>query len=274
MPPRWTVSLAGATLLIAAAAAQNPPPAGRGPGAAKAKPAKPKPPSAPTPRWPDGHPMLGAPPGQTGYWNVGTGSLTGRNGNNLSTNLDISEVPFQPWAKALYEARRATQSKDDPHVRCMAPGGPRQFHTPFGLLIYELPEARRVLILSGGGARTWRVIYTDGRPHPSGDLLNPSYLGHSVGHWEGDTLVADTIGFNEKFWMNRGGLPHTDALHLTERISRPDFNTLRYEATVDDPKAYTRPWSGGWTIAWLPDQDFEEYFCQDNNRDVFHMVGQ
>ena len=73
----------------------------------------------------------------------------------------------------------------------------------------------------------------------------PGFLGHSVGHWEGDTLVIDTVGFNEKFWMTRFGLPHTDALHLVERISRPDYNTLKYEATIDDPKAYTRPWSGG-----------------------------
>jgi hypothetical protein len=263
--------LALAALLVAEATGQAPagaPAKGKGKGAAA------RPPSAPTPRWPDGHPMLSAPPGQIGYWNVGTGSLTGKNGNNLPTNLEIDEVPFQPWAKALYEARRASQSKNDPHVRCMAPGGPRQFHTPFGLLIYEIPEARRVLVLSGGGPRTWRVIYMDGRPHPTGDDLNPSYLGHSVGHWEGDVLVVDTVGFNEKFWMNRAGLPHTDALHLTERISRPDFNTLRYEATIDDPKAYTRPWPGGWTIAWTPGQDFEEYFCQDNNRDMEHMVGQ
>jgi len=236
--------------------------------------AKQKPPSGPTPRWPDGHPLLSAPPGQTGYWDSGFGGLTGKNGADLPTNLEISEVPFQPWAKALYEERRRTQDKTDPHVRCVAPGGPRQFHTPFGLLIYELPEAKRILVLSGGGPRTWRVIYMDGRPHPPADDLDPSYLGHSVGRWEGDTLVVDSVGFNEKFWMARGGLPHTDALHLIEHISRPDFNTLKYEATIDDPKAYTRQWTGGWTIPWAPNQDFPEYFCQDNNRDFGHLVGQ
>src|SRR5262249_3878409 len=101
----------------------------------------PRPPSAPTPRYPDGHPMLSAPPGKLGYWNAGTGSLTGKNGVNLATNIEMSEVPFMPWSKALYEVRRAEQSKSDPHARCLPPGGPRQFHTPYGLLIYEIPEA-------------------------------------------------------------------------------------------------------------------------------------
>jgi hypothetical protein len=247
------------------------PAAAKGKGKGKGAP---KQPSRPTPRWPDGHPMLSAPPGEIGYWNSGTGGLTGKNGNNLPTNLEIDEVPFQPWARALFDERRRTQSKDDPHVRCVAPGGPRQFHTPFGLLIYELPEAKRVLVLSGGGPRTWRVIYTDGRPHPTSDDFNPTFLGHSVGKWEGDVLVVDSVGYNEKFWFARAGYPHTEALHLVERISRPDFNTLKYEVTVEDPRTYTRPWTGGHYITWVPNQDFEEYFCQENNRDIDHMVGQ
>jgi hypothetical protein len=265
MRTRWIAAFVSIALLCLPAVSSAQARGGRG--------AAPRPPSAPTPRWPDGHPLLSAPPGQIGYWDSGTGSLTGKNGNNLPTNMETSEVPFQPWAKALYEERQRTQSKNDPHARCAAPGGPRQFHTPFGLLIYELPEAKRVLILSGGGVRTWRVVYTDGRAHPQGDSLNPGFLGHSVGHWEGDTLVIDTIGFNEKFWFVRAGFPHTEALHLTERISRPDFNSLKYEATVDDPRAYTRPWTGGWLINWHPGEDFEEYFCTDNNRDPEHLVG-
>ena len=77
----------------------------------------------------------------------------------------------------------------------------------------------------------------------------------------------DTLGFNERFWFTNGGLPHTEKLHLTERLSRPDFNTLKYEVRVDDPGAYTRPWSGGWTLQWVPDQEIEEYFCDEYNRD-------
>ena len=244
---------------------------GIGKGAA---PARPK--SDPAPRWPDGHPRLSAAPGKIGFWNAGTGGLTGKGGMNLPTNLDIADVPFQPWAKALYEERRRDQQKNDPHARCMPPGGPRQFHTPYGLQIYEIPDMKRVLILSGGGPRTWREIYLDGRPHPSEDDGNfvHGFLGHSVGKWEGDTLVIDTIGFNEQFWFARAGYPHTESLHLIERITRVDYNTLKYEATIDDPKAYTKPWTGGHLIYWTPDEDFEEYFCQGNNRDSEHLVGQ
>ena len=269
---RWLLSIAAASAL---AFAQAPAEQGAAPAAARVRGnAPPKKPSAPTPRWPDGHPLLSAPPGQLGYWDAGFGGIVGKGRNNLPTNLEISEVPFQPWAKALSAVRRSSQDMSDPHARCVPPGGPRQFVTPYGLLIYELPEAKRVLVLSGGGPRTWRVIYTDGRPHPDADDRDPSYFGHSVGHWEGDTLVVDTVGFNEKFWMARGGLPHTDALHLIERISRPDFDTLRYEVTIDDPKAYTKPWSGGFNIPWKANEDFPEYFCQENNRDVEHLVGQ
>jgi hypothetical protein len=250
-----------------------PAPAGTA-GAPARRAAPPRPPSAPTPRWPDGHIMLGQAPGKLGYWNSGIGGLTGKTGVNLPTNLETDEVPFQPWAKAVFEERRRTQSKNDPHVRCVGPGGPRQFHTPFGLMMYEIPEAKRVIIMSGGGPRTWRVVYMDGRPHPMSEDYQPTYMGHSVGKWEGDTLVIDSVGYNEKFWFARAGYPHTESLHLVERISRPDYNTLKYEVTIDDPKTYTKPWTGGHYIYWTPDEDFDEYFCQDNNRDAEHMVGQ
>ena len=88
------------------------------------------------------------------------------------------------------------------------------------------------------------------------------------------TLIIDTVGFNERFWIHRAGYPHTEALHLIERISRPDLNTLRYEVTLDDPLAYEAPWSAVWTKSWNADEEIIEYFCQDNNRDQFHMVGQ
>src|SRR5215813_15636806 len=112
----------------------------------------------------------------------------------------------------------------------------------------KYPKLNGCLFCPAAAPHMWRVVYMDGRPHPPADLLDAGFLGHSIGHWEGDTLVVDTVGFNEKFWMTRSGLPHTEALHLTERISRPDFNTLKYEVTVDDPRTYTKPWSGGHTI--------------------------
>ena len=93
-----------------------------------------------------------------------------------------------------------------------------------------------------------------------------SYLGHSVGHWEGDTLVVDSLGFNEATWLDRAGHPHTDQLHVTERISRPVKNTLHFEATVDDPGAYTKPWTFAWDIPWRAGQELQEYICQENNQ--------
>ena len=110
-------------------------------------------------------------------------------------------------------------------ARCKPSGGPRQFITPYGFEILELPEIKRVYVWDIGGPHSFRVIYTDGRPHPKD--LEPTYYGHSVGRWEGDTLVVDAVGFSEKFWFSRDGLPHTDQLHLTERITRTNMNTLR-----------------------------------------------
>jgi hypothetical protein len=93
------------------------------------------------------------------------------------------------------------------------------------------------------------------------------------GHWDGDALVVDTVGFNERFWLTREGIPHTSFLHLTERFTRTDYDTLKYEATIDDPGAYTKPWTGGWLIRWQQGDEMYEYVCQDNNRDVKHMFG-
>ena len=109
--------------------------------------------------------------------------------------------------------------------------------TAYGTDFIHVPEQKRIYITQTGGPHSFRPIFMDGRPHPKD--LDPSYYGHSVGHWEGDTLVIDTIGFNERSWIDFRGLPTTEALHLTERIARPDFNTLRYEMTIDDPGAYT-----------------------------------
>jgi len=103
-------------------------------------------------------------------------------------------------------------------VRCKPSGGPRAYHTPYGMEFMDQPEAQRMYVLGGGGPHTWRMIYMDGRAHPANP--DPSYFGHSVGHSEGDSLVVDTVGFNEKFWLTREGIPHTSQLHLTERFTR------------------------------------------------------
>jgi|SRR5579863_1460581 len=248
---------------------------------------RPSPAAEPAPRWPNGHVRLGPAPGKKGYWGVASASsLVERtatpvpmNDEGILRNLaDADRVaPFQPWAKALYEYRQRSLLKDDPFTRCLPPGGPRQFQTPHGFQFIEQPQLGRILVLLGGGDRNWRVIYTDGRPQGQADEVVRSYYGNSVGHWEpggnanggNDTLIVDSIGFNEKFWFANGGLPHTEALHLIERFSRPDLNTLKYEATVDDPQAYTRPWTGGWTVQWVPNEDIQEYFCEENAESTF-----
>ncbi len=236
-------------------------------------------PVQPVPRWPNGHVRLGAAPGKKGYWVAesaaalveNTGAKIAMNNEGILVNIaDADRVaPFLAWAKAVYEYRQRTLLKDDPINRCIPPGGPRQFQMPNGLQFVEQSDVGRILVLLGGGDRNWRVIYTDGRPQGEADEVVRGYYGNSVGHWEGDTLVVDSIGFNEKFWMSAGGLPHTEALHLIERISRPDLNTLKYEVTVDDPRTYSRRWTGGWTLRWIPDEEIQEYFCEENAEATF-----
>ena len=211
-----------------------------------------------TPRWPDGKVNLGSTPGKLGYWQVrGLGGFPRAN-----------EVPFQPWAKAVYEYRSSKSDLYPPLVNCKATGGPAFFNTPPGFEFVDVPELKSIFILNIAGPHSWRVVYMDGRPHPAGDDLRPSYLGHSVGHWEGDTLVIDTVGFNEKIWV-MGAYPSTGQLHIVERIKRPGLKILTYEATIDDPGAYTKPWSGTWTITekttsqWT-EGDMFEYICQDS----------
>ncbi|PWU10648.1 MAG: hypothetical protein C5B51_03960 [Terriglobia bacterium] len=239
----------------------------------------PRPPSRPTPHMPDGHVMLGPLPGEKGLWSGMAGTTLATNargldnpGMNLPSNLKVADVPFQDWARALYDYRQAKLTADDPHVRCKPSGGARLFHTPYGFELVDVPELQRVYMIEVGGPHTWREIFMDGREHPKD--LDPSYLGHSVGRWEGgETLVVDTVGFNERFWISREGPPHTEKLHVVERFTRFEYDTLRYEITVDDPGAYTKPWSGGWNIRWSANDELYEYMCQENNRDVKHMYG-
>jgi hypothetical protein len=242
---------------------------------------KPAPKSAhePAPRWPDGRVRLGPAPGKKGYWGSASAStLVDITRGNIPTNkdgllLNLSDAgrvaPFQPWAQALYEYRQRTLLRDDPSERCLPPGGPRQFQTPHGFQFIEQRELGRVLVLLGGGDRNWRIIYTDGRAQGQADEAVRGYYGNSVGRWDGDMLIVDTIGFNERFWFSAGGLPHTEALHLTERFTRPDLSTLKYEVTIDDARTYTRPWNAAWTIQWVPDEDIQEYFCEENAESTF-----
>ena len=143
------------------------------------------------------------------------------------------------------------------------------FLTPYGVEITELAELKRVYIFDIGGPHTFRTIYVDGRAHPKD--LQPTYYGHSICRWEGDTLVIDTVGFNESFWLDRGGLPSTEQLHTVERMTRTNLTTLHYELTVDDPGAYTQPWNGK-SMIWEDNTELFEV-CQEQNYVHELMVG-
>jgi hypothetical protein len=202
---------------------------------------------------------LGATPENKGYWEIRPG---------LGGFPRPADVPFQDWSRALYQYRIAKTDLYPPLVRCKPAGGPGFFNAP-GFEIVDVPELKSVFILNIAGAHSWRVIHMDGRTHPANP--RPTFLGHSIGRWEGETLVIDTVGFNEKQWL-AGSFPTTTQLHLVERISRPDLKTLSYEATIDDPGAYTKPWSIRWTItektasSWIPDGEIFEYICQDDRQ--------
>ena len=254
-------TLSAALLLLAVWSGQNP---------------RPAPAPAPAPRWPDGRINLGAPPGEKGVWE--------RRGEHLVVNpksyqasatrnarMHIDQVPLQPWARALTNERHASGLASEPYTRCKPAGGPRQFMSPYGLEIVHIPELQRVFVFNVSNANSFRVIYMDGRGHPPAST--PDYFGHSIGRWEGDTLVVDTVGFSEKFWMNRDGLPHTSHLHLVERLTRVDFDNLDYEVTVDDPGAYTAPWTSGFTLGFTKGAELFEYQCQENNLSPESMVG-
>ena len=242
----------------------------RGTTAAAATPAVP---AKPTPRWPNGKPLLGTSPGEVSLWlPAGGGGERFINADSavpVPDKLRESEVPMQPWARALFAYRLENQL--EPHTRCRPSGGPRQFLTPYGVEILEMPSSQTIFIMDLGGPHTYRAIYMDGRPHPA-DLV-PSYYGHSIGRWEGDTLVIDSVGFNEKFWIDRQGTPHTDRLHMIEKLTRTDYNTIKYEVTIDDVGAYTKTWTSGFNLRWVANSELFEYVCQDNNYAPELMVG-
>jgi len=210
----------------------------------------------PIPRNAQGRVVLGPTPTEKGVW--------------IGSNLGIQNPPYMPWTREVSADRRRNQL--EPHTRCKPSGGPRQFLTPYGAEFVELPDLQRAFIFDIGGPHTYRTIYMDGRKHPA--KFTPDYYGHSIGWWEGDTLVVDTVGFNEDFWIDRGQIPHTTALHLIEKFTRTAFDTMKYEITVDDPLAYTSTFSGTSNLRWEPGTELFEYVCQQSNFADELMVGQ
>lgn len=221
------------------------------------------PPPGPAPRNAEGRALLGgATPAEKGVWPPGF---------NISTPIaPIETLPMKDWTRALFEDRQRHEL--EPHARCKASGISRQFTTPYGVEFVEIPELGRVYIFDIGGPHTFRTIYTDGRQHPAD--LEPTNYGHSIGHWEGDTLVVDTVGYNEDFWLDRRGTPHTDQIHTVERFTRVNQEAIAYELTVDDPGAYDAVWTGSRTLRWEAGVELFEYMCQQANYAHELMVGE
>jgi hypothetical protein len=225
---------------------------------------------APAPRYPDGMVRLDRAPGEKGYWDMPSATSLVEAGQNVQFDADgrlknpadaAKVAPFQPWALALYQYRQQNGFADDPMKVCIGPGNPRQMMTPGGVRFIQDRNYQRMYMIFGGGNRNWRTIFMDGREPPDPDEVTATFLGLATGKWDGDTLVATSIGFNTRFWMSNGGLPHTEALKLTERFTRVSKDQLEYEVTIDDPRTYTRPWKAAWTLRWMPG-DIPEQFCE------------
>ncbi len=175
--------------------------------------------------------------------------------------FNVDAIQFKPWAQGLFDSR---QEHDlEPHARCKPSGAIRQFLTPYGVEIVEFEELGRIYIFDIGGPHAFREIFMDGRSHP--ENVTPTYYGHNIGWWDGDTLVVDSVGYNEGFWFERMGLPHTEAVHVTEYFERVDAETVEYTFVMEDEIAYDAPVEGRMTLAWREGEELFEYMCQQAN---------
>jgi len=226
------------------------------------------------PRLPDGKPNLSAPaphtadgkPDLSGIWRAGR---TGEYGYDFNVAASLKPEDIQPWAEALRQQRVQDFRKDSPLARCLPVSVP--FLNFRGLSqIVQTPGL--IVVLHESPNSPHRTIYTDGRqlPKDPGDL-NPTWLGYSVGRWEGDTLVVDSAGFNDLGWLDVGGHPQTESLRITERLRRRDVGHLEYEMTINDPKAFTRPFTLRADKTLVPDSVLLEDIC-DNERSGTHLV--
>ena len=230
--------------------------------------------SAPAPRAPDGKPDL------SGMWVTAEGlpcpkTLQDDSGDCLEKSplsryaADLNSavpggLPFQPWALALVKQRKAHEL--DPHVRCMPSNFPRMFTLPH---ITKFLQSHGELALLNEYNAGYRQIFLDGRPLPVDP--QPSWYGYSTGRWDGDILIVRTNGFRDDLWMDMTGTPLTSAATVTERFRRPNFGTLEIEAMVDDPKAYTRPWSLKLVDKIVLDTELMDEICLENEKSARHM---
>ncbi|MBZ5576796.1 MAG: hypothetical protein LAP40_09585 [Acidobacteriia bacterium] len=216
---------------------------------------------------PDSRP---GPPPPAGVGTIGIGLRV----PGLNQFFDIGSMlqdglPFQPWAATLRKERAAQNNKDNPDAHCL-PLGLMQLHThPEPRKIIQSPGVMVMLYEANGGVRQ---IFTDGRPLPKNDP-QPSWYGYSTGKWEGDTLVVETIGFRDDVWLDVEGSPLTEAAKMTERFRRVNYGNLEIEITVDDPKAYTKPWTVKVGHRIMLDTELIEFVCQENEKDAGHYAG-
>lgn len=225
------------------------------------------------PRTADGKVDMNAPAQKTAYGKV---DLSGfwmpenpvKHLLSLAADLKPEEVPLKPWAQALYNERIANNGKDHPGAQCLPSGIPEKDNIPDGL---KLVQTEDLTILLHESRTIYRQIFTDGRPLPKN--AQPTWMGYSIGRWEGDTFVVETIGQNGRTWLDMRGLPGTESLRVVERFSRPKIGQMFIDVTIDDPEAYTKPWNVRLVWRLVPDTDLIESICEENNKDPVHMVG-
>ena len=210
--------------------------------------------AAPAPRTPDGKPDL------SGVWLVSNGSFY------LASELQPEDI--QPWAAALYKQREDDFRRDTDGIHCLPPGP--KAGIGLGNFPMKIVQTPNLVVILYEYQTIFRQIFTDGRALPQDP--NPTWMGYSVGRWEGDTLVVDTAGYNDRTSLDLAGHPHTEALRMTERFRRRDASHLELQVTLDDPKAYNKPWKLPMEFALVPDGELIEYVCE-NERDSSHLVG-
>jgi hypothetical protein len=192
--------------------------------------------------------------------------------DNLTWLQDVSQhvaggVPLQPWAAELVKQRAGgARGEEESDAHCLPQGVPKINATPVPFKIIPTPDSTVILYEAFG---QYRQIYTDGRGLPA--TTNPIWLGYSVGRWEGNTFVVETIGFNGKTWIDSAGHPTSESTKVTERFLRKDFGHLEIGITIDDPKAYTKPWSYTAKFTYQADTDVLEFVCLENERDLVHL---
>jgi hypothetical protein len=224
---------------------------------------------APVPRTADGRPDL------SGIW-VGECGIYGRDACfarrslffDLARDLKPEDVQHTPWAAAIQQQREARDHVDDPYGYCLPPGTPRINFGGGPFRIVQTPQVT-ALLYETLASMTFRQVFTDGRTLP--ETTAPSWLGYSVGRWEGDTFVVETAGFRDGGWLDtRKARPHSDALRVIERFRRVDFGRIELTITIDDPKAYLKPWTITAPLDFLPDTDLVEVACEGHDKTMEH----